>query len=201
MPEDSPQLSPTEAVPDPTPNPAPLQAPIPFNIGEEFGTARKNLPPTKILLIGVAAIAMIAAIASFVMKPRQKATGAIENVVTAEVPNQNLLMVGLELSIHNNGARPFVPREVKAEIETDSASFTDEAASAMDFPRYVQAFPVLAGDGSGPLQFENAVAAGAQTKGMVIVSFPVTADVFAKRKRLRVTIMGPDQVVPLIINK
>ena len=42
---------------------------------------------------------------------------------------------------------------------------------------------------------------GGETKGMVIVTFPVTADVFAKRKLLRVTITGPDQLVPLVLTK
>ena len=36
---------------------------------------------------------------------------------------------------------------------------------------------------------------------MIIVTFPVTSDVFAKRKFLRVTITGPDQLVPLVITK
>jgi hypothetical protein len=170
-----------------------------FDIGEEFGTAKKNLPPVKIVLSAVVAVAIVAAIVSFVQKPRQKATGAIENVVSTEV--QNMIMAGLEISIQNHGEKPFLPREVKAELETDSGSFSDGAASAIDFPRYVQAFPVLAGDGAGPLQFETAVPPGGQTKGMILVTFPVTADVFAKRKLLRVTISGPGQLVPLIITK
>jgi hypothetical protein len=204
--DDAPQSIPPATVSDPTATPAtppeaPKQAPIPFNIGEEFGTASKNLPPLKIILIAVAAVAIIGAVISFVQKPRQKATGAIENVVSAEVPNQNLLMVGVEISIHNQGDKLFLPREIKADLETDSGSFTDQAASAVDFPRYVQAFPALAGDGVGPLQFEKAVRPGGETKGMIIVTFPVTADVLAKRKLLRVTITGPDQLVPLVLTK
>ena len=206
MPDEAPQSIPPATVSDSTATPAtppelPKQPPIPFDIGEEFGTASKNLPPVKIILIAVAAVAIIGAVVSFVQKPRQKATGAIENVVAAEVPNQNLLMVGIEISIHNQGDKPFLPREIKADLETDAGSFTDQAASAVDFPRYVQAFPALAGDGAGPLQFESAVRPGGETKGMVIVTFPVTADVFAKRKSLRVTITGPDQLVPLVLTK
>ena len=206
MPDDAPQSIPPATVSDSTATPAtspepPKQPPIPFDIGEEFGTAKKNLPPLKIILVAVAAVAIIGAVVSFVQKPRQKATGAIENVVSAEVPNQNLLMVGVEISIHNQGDKLFLPREIKADLETDSGSFTDQAASAVDFPRYVQAFPALAGDGVGPLQFEKAVQPGGETKGMIIVTFPVTADVLAKRKLLRVTITGPDQLVPLVLTK
>lgn len=202
MPDDAPQATPPPAIiPDAAPAQTAPQPPIPFDIGEEFGTARKNLPPIKILLIAVGAIAVIAAIVSFVQRPRQAATGAIENITFAEVPNQNLLMVGLEISIDNQGSKPFLARDVKADLETDGGSFTDQAASAVDFPRYAQAFPALAADGTGPLQFENAVQPGAKAKGRIIVTFPVTADVFAKRKLLRVTLTGPDQLVPLVLTK
>jgi hypothetical protein len=205
MPDNARQSVPPAPISDPVVTPetvAPPQAtPIPFDIGEEFGTAKKNLPPLKIILGAVAVVAVIAAIVSFVQKPRQKATGAIENVASSEVPNQNQLMVSLEISIHNQGEKPFLPREIKAELESDNGNFTDQAASAVDFPRYVQAFPTLAGDGVGPLQFEKVVPPGGDMKGLIIVTFPVTADVFTKRKLLRVTITGPDQLVPLVLTK
>ena len=192
MPEDTPQ---TPAEPVTITNlPASLEppnSPIAFDIGEEFGTARKNLPPMKIVGIVVAVIAIVAAIVALMQKPRQKATGAIENVLRAEIPNQNMMMVAIKLSIHNHGKRRFLPREVKTELETDNGSFTDQAASAVDVPRYVQAFPALVGDGTAPLQFETAIAPGGQTKGMIIVTFPVSADVFANRKLIRVTLTGP----------
>jgi hypothetical protein len=201
MPEDASQPS-TPSVSDPAPQPtASAQPPIPFDIGEEFGTANKNLPPLRIVGIVVVVIAVIAAIVAFVQKPRQKATGAIENVLSAEIPNQNMLMVSIELSIHNAGAKPFVPREVKAELETDQGTLSDQAASAADFPRYVQAFPALAGDGTGPLQFQSPVPPGGQTKGMIIVTFPIATDAFASRKLLRLTISDPDQQVPLVLTK
>jgi hypothetical protein len=201
--DDTPQSAPPSST-DPDSSsmpPPPAEPPIPFDIGEEFGTAGKNLPPLKIVGIVVVVIAVIAAIVGFVQRPRQKAAGAIENVVAAEVPNQNQLMVSIELSIHNLGDKPFMPREVKADLETDTGTFTDQAASAVDFPRYVQAFSALAGDGIGPLQFEKAVPPGGETKGIIIVTFPVSADVFAKRKLLRLTITGPHQLVPLEITK
>ena len=72
MPEDTPQPPPPPPPPalsEPVATPAEPQ--IPFNIGEEFGTARKNLPPTKILLLAVAGIALITAVVGLVQKPRQ----------------------------------------------------------------------------------------------------------------------------------
>jgi len=172
-----------------------------FDIGEEFGTAKKNLPSLKIVLICVAAIALIAAIVSLVQKPRQKATGTIDDLATAEVPNQGSILVGIALSIKNPGEKPFLPRYITAEITTDTGTYTDQAASVVDAPRYLQAFPALAAGGQSPLQLENPVSPGGQSKGLVIVSFPITADAFAKRKSLKVTITGPDQLVPLVLTK
>jgi hypothetical protein len=200
--DDTPQSTPPETVSDlrPVP-PEPPTQPIPFDIGEEFGTAKKNLPPLAIILIAVAAVAIIAGVVGFIQRPRQKSTGTIENVVSAEVPNQKLVMVGIEISIQNRGTEPFLPRDIKADLETDGGGFTDQAASAVDFPRYIQAFPALAGDGAGPLQFEKALPPGTETKGTIIVTFPVSADVFAKRKSLQVTITAPGQLVPLVLTK
>ena len=142
MPDDSsPPILPTT---QDSPPPAEPSTPIPFDIGEEFGTAKKNLPSLKIVGIVVAIIAIIAAIVGFVQKPRQKATGTVDNVVSVEIPNQNQLMVGIEISIHNRGEKPFLPREVKAELESDNGSFTDQAASGVDFPQVRPGLPALA---------------------------------------------------------
>jgi hypothetical protein len=194
---------PDETIPTAPPgSPTPQQQPqTSFNIGEEFGTAKKNLPSLKIVLISVAVIAIIAAIVSLVQKPRQKATGAIGDVSTADVPGQNLLMVGIALSIQNPGEKPLLPRDVSAEVATDSGSFTDQAASLVDVPRYLQAFPALAVDNLAPLQLENAIPPGGHAQGLIIVSFPVTADVFTKRKSLKITITDPNQAVPLVLTK
>ena len=51
MPEDTPQPQPQPPQVPSAPVTTPPEPQIPFNIGEEFGTARKNLPPTKILLL------------------------------------------------------------------------------------------------------------------------------------------------------
>ena len=118
-------------------------APTPFNIAEEFGTARKNLPPVKIVLIAVAAIAVIGGIVSLVQRPHSSTTGSIDNVVVVPVPNQNQVMVAVGLSIHNQSQRPYTIHTIKAELEANGSQFNDEPASAVDFDRYFQAFPAL----------------------------------------------------------
>jgi hypothetical protein len=57
---------------------APVAGPA-FHIGEEFGTAKKSLPPVKIVLIGVALIAVVALIASLTQRPHSATAGSIDD--------------------------------------------------------------------------------------------------------------------------
>ena len=77
MPEQiPPPSSPTNPPGEPA---APVSAseakPLP-HMGEEFGTARKNLPPAKIVLIGVAAVLVVGAMVVYLARPTGSATGS-----------------------------------------------------------------------------------------------------------------------------
>jgi len=186
------------------PPPVPTEAAPPktsFNIGEEFGTAKKNLPPVKIVLIGVALILVAWGIAALLQRPRTSASGSIDQVGSVEVPNQNLEIAALNVTIQNHGTKPFWIHTVKAEVETDSGSFSADAVSAADFDRYFQAFPALKEHAIAPLRPESKIAPGGQLSGTIVVGFPLTADAFAGRKLLTVTIQPYDQPVPLVLTK
>ena len=86
-------------------------------------------------------------------------------------------------------------------IETGSDKYTDEAASGVDFERYFQAFLALKEHALAPLEPEAMIEPGGEAKGTIIVSFPVTADTFANRKSIKVTIRPYDQPVPLVLTK
>lgn len=199
MTEDAPATSPS--TPAEAPDPTTPQPRTDFKIGEEFGTAKKNLPPVKIILIGVAVIAIIALIASFTQRPHSAATGTLDDVVAVEIPNQNAVMVAINVSFRNNGEKPYWIHTIQAEVDTDSGTSTEDAASPADFERYYQGFPALREHALVPLQREARINPGGQTKGTIIVSFPVLPDVFARRKALRVKIQPYDQPVPLILTK
>ena len=199
MPEDTPNSTHTQ--PSSEPSAISPQAPIPFNIGEEFGTARKNLPPAKIVLICVGALAVIATVVALVQKPRQTATGSIDNIVTVDLPGQNQVMVAIGLSIHNGDKNRFVVQQIKADFEDSTKSYSDEAASAVDVERYFEAFPALKEHAFDPLKRETRIEPGGDVKGTIIVSFPVTADAFASRKSLTVTISPAEQPIPLVLTK
>jgi len=190
----------SEEIPLP-PSPSPPQPSTPFHIGEEFGTAKKNLPPVKIVLIGVAVIVVIAIIASLVQRPHSATTGSIDDIVSVEVPDQHMIMVAINVAFQNNGIKPYWIHTIKADLDTGSATFSDDAASPADFDRYFQAFPTLKQHALAPLEREAKIIPGGHIQGTIIVAFPVTPDAFANRKSLKVTIQPYDQPVPLVLTK
>jgi hypothetical protein len=199
MPENIPSQSTTAPT---TQEPAAPQAtPIPFSIGEEFGTARKNLPPTRIVLIGVGLILVIGAVVAFVQRPRQTAAGTIDNIVVAPVPNQKQVMVAIGLTLQNRGKTLYVVNDIKADIEVGNDSYSDSAASAVDFERYFQAFPALMAHARDPLKLGATIEPGGEIQSTIIVSFPVMRDAFTNRKSLTVTVTPKDQQIPLVLTK
>jgi len=189
------------AAPSSAPPPSPDEPKIPFHIGEEFGTARKNLPPATIVMIGVAAVVLVAVIIALIQRPHSLATGSIDGIISVEVPNQNLMMVAIHLSVHNGGEKPYWIKSIEAGLDADNSTYTDQAAPAVDYDRYFQAFPALKANAPPPLKRESMIGPNGDLKGMIIVSFAVTPEVFARRTALRVTIQPYDQPKPLVLTK
>jgi hypothetical protein len=192
----------------PVPEPAaetvlgnPSQPPTKFEIGEEFGTAKKNLPPTKIILIGVGLIVVVAAIVALVQKPKTQAIGTIDAAVAAEIPGQNSVMAAINISIENQGKEDFKIHNMKVDVETTAGAQSDEPAPAVDLDRYYQALPELKKRALDPLANETVIAPGATVRGTLVVSFPITPDAFNSRKSLKVTIWPYHATVPLILMK
>ncbi len=202
MPEDPvPPVPPSQAPQPSMPNVPTPDSPTTFNIGEEYGTAKKNLPPIKIVVIPLVIIGVIAAIVALAQRPKSSATGSIGDVVSVEVPDQNTTMVAINVSVQNHGKTAYRIQSIQAALDAGTGQFTDDAASAVDFDRYFQALPALKAHALTPLIPETKIDAGGEAAGTVIVSFPVTPDVFASRKSLTVTIQPYDQAVPLVLKK
>src|SRR6201997_1784561 len=97
-----PDQTPVPPASPPRPQPATIPAApagLTINIGEEYGTAKKNLPPAKIVLICVAAVAVVIVIASFVKRAKPQANGSLDNVVAVEIPGQGSTMVALTFTL------------------------------------------------------------------------------------------------------
>jgi hypothetical protein len=194
------QPVPDQPVPSPQRPSLPSEPITEFRIGEEFGTAKRNLPPAGIVLICVAVIAVIVGIFAFVGRPKPQGAGSIDFVVATDVPGQNMILAAITFTLRNPAARPLWVHTLKAELTTaDGNSFDDEAASAVDLDRYYQAFPVLKESSEPPLPPETKLLARTEQRGTIVVSFKVTKEAFDQRKSLMVTIQPYDQVLPVVL--
>lgn len=196
----------TDQVSDPTPTvppsasaPAPAQ-PTDFNIGEEFGTAKRNLPPAGIVLICIAAVAIVVAVIAFHQRPKPQGGGSIDFVSAAEVPGQSMLLVAVTLTLQNSAEKSLWIHTLKAQLTTaDGHIYEDEAASAVDLDRYFQAFPALKESSEAPLSPETKLLPGTTKRGTIMFSFPATKEAFDQRKSLAVTIQPYDQPLPIVL--
>jgi len=199
----------SDPTPNPTPDPTSAQPASPppqarpvtnFHIGEEFGTARRTLPPAGIVLICIAAVALILGIVAFTERPKPQGAGSIDFVTSAEVPGQDMILAAITLTLRNTGKRPLWIHTLKAQLTTaDDKVLDDEAASAVDLDRYYRAFPALKESAEPPLSPETKLLPGGEQKGTIIVGFKVTKEAFQQRKSLTVAIQPYDQVLPVVL--
>lgn len=172
-----------------------------INIAEEFGTAKRNLPPAKIVAIVLGAAAIVLGIYAFVARAKPQGGGSVDNITAVEIPDQHEVMVAINVTVHNSGEKSLWIHDIKGKIATDSGELSDEAASAMDFDRYFQAFPALKQHALAALPPETKIPPGGQAQGTIVVTFPVTQDGFDKRKSLSVVIQPYDQPLPLVLTR
>jgi hypothetical protein len=180
---------------------APAAPPIPFNIGEEFGTAKRNLPPVKILLITLTAVLLAIAIYSLSNRAKPQGGGQIDNVASVEVPDQNSVLVAITVTLRNNGEKPLWIHSVEATLTTASGTLSDNGASAVDFDRYFEAFPALKQGARPALTPETKLQPGQAIQGTIVVMFPVTQQVFDQRQSISAVIHPYDQPVPVVLTK
>jgi len=183
----------------------PAQPPVPdqptdFDISEEYGTARKSLPPAGIVLICVAVVAVIAAIYALTHRAHALSTGSIDDVVTVPMPGQDMVMVAVNVSLQNNEDKPIWIKTIQATADAGGSKQTDDAAPAVDAQRYFQAFPDLKQHALELMTAETRISPRSKLTGTIVVSFPVKADAFAARKSLTVTITPYDEL-PVVMTK
>ncbi|MFZ0420506.1 MAG: hypothetical protein WAM04_20555 [Candidatus Sulfotelmatobacter sp.] len=204
MPDQTPKpASPPPATPTGPPSstpPTPQRGPT-IRIGDEFGTAKRNLPPVKVLLIALAGVLVIAGVIAFLQRPKPQAAGSLDNVIAVQIPNQTASLVALTFTLRSSGERSLWVHSIQAKVTTSSGDQTSDAVSAVDFDRYYQAFPTLKENAQPALAPEDKLQPGQELKRTVIVSFPVTLDVFNQRKAVSVIIQPYDQPVPVVLTK
>jgi hypothetical protein len=200
---------PTEGLPSedqPTPPPpeprTPTEPVTDFNIGDEFGTAKRNLPPARIVLVAIAIVAVIVAIVAYRGRPQAQGAGSIRFVTAVELPGQSpaVTLAAITFTLLNSTEKSLWVRSLKAQLTAaDGHSYEDEAASAVDLDRYYQLFPSLKESSEPPLPPETKLSPGAESRATIVVSFPVTKEIFDRRKSLEVEIQPYDQPLPIIL--
>jgi len=185
--------------PSATPPPQPTGPTI--HIGEEFGTAKKNLPPGKIVVIAIVLVGIIVAVGSFVKRAKPQASGTLDNVVAVDIAGQNSTMVALTFTIHNTSDKSLYVRTIQSSIKAPSGDATVDAVSAVDFDRYFQAFPTLKNGIQPALTPEVEVPSGQTVTRSIIVAFQKPLDDFNRRQSVSVIVWPYNETVPIVMTK
>lgn len=161
-------------------------------ITEEFDSAKRTLPPAAPVAIALVVVAIVVGIIAFVFRSKPVAQGGIDAVYFSEPANMTNGMVLLQVTLRNVGDKTLYIKSITANLKTDQ-DLSDDAASPSDYERYFMAYPDLKEHATQPLVVETKIAPGAEQKGSVLVSFPVTREQFDARKELDITIEPYDQ--------
>ncbi len=200
MPDEIPVPAPVPGAPS-TSTPPTAQRGHTIRISDEFGTAKRNLPPVRILLIALASVLAITAVVSFLQRAKPQAAGSLDNVNAVQIPGQNAVLVALTFTLRNSGEKSLWVHGIQGKLVTSGGELTNDAVSAVDFDRYYQAFPALKISVQPALAPEDKVQPGEELKRTVIVSFPVLLDAFNQRRSVGVVIQPYDQPLPVILTK
>lgn len=162
-------------------------------ITEEFDSAKRTLPPVAPLAIALVVVVVFIVGVAVVFRSKPVAQGQIDQAFAMQQEDNRYSMVLMQVTLRNVGDKPLFVKEIKSDIMTDQGESADDAASAVDYARYLQAFPDLQMYATEPLKVETKVPPGGEVKGSVMVAFPITKEQFYARKDLNVTIFPYDQ--------
>ena len=213
MPESTP-LPPKTPEPARTPQSAAAQDPFPpkdpgldlgpgvgVSVAQDMAAPERKLPPANIVLIALAGLAVVLAIYGFVGRAKPQGAGSVDNLAVVEIPNQNAVLVAATITLHNSGEKPLWIHTIQGKLKMPDNEYSDDAASAVDFDRYYQAFPQLKQGARAALMPETKILPGNEASGTVIVSFPVTLDAFNQRKSFGISVQPYDQPLPIVLTK
>lgn len=180
--------------------PAVSVSPTDFYIGEEYGTARKNLPPAGILAICIVIVAIGVAVYAFTHRAHPHSSGTIDDVVVVPVQGQDMVLTAINVTIQNNEEKPAWIHTIRVSADVNGKTLSDDAVPAVDAQRYFQAMPELKQHALEMLSVETRIDPGSKIARTVVASFPVKAEDFAARKSLTVTIEPYDEL-PVVMTK
>jgi len=200
-----PVVPPQPPTPEPEPAPQPgldLGPGVGINVQQDMAAPERKLPPLKVLGIAIAALAVLILIISFLVRAKPQGNGSVDNVAAVEIPGQGAMMVAITVTLKNTGEKPLWIHTIEGKMQAASGQeYKDDAASAVDFERYFEAFPALRTNALPTLMPETKILPGGSARGTIIVSFPVRQADFDKRKSVSAVIYPYDQPVPVVLTK
>lgn len=162
-------------------------------ITEEFDGAKRSLPPLATLVAALVVVVVFIVGVAVIFRAKPVAQGQIDRAFAMQQADKPYSMVLMQVTVRNVSDRTLYIKEIKSDIMTDAGTSSDDAASAVDFSRYLQAFPDLQMYVTEPLKVETKIPPGGEAQGSVMVAFPITKDQFYARKDLNVTVVPYDQ--------
>ena len=162
-------------------------------ITEEFDSAKRTLPPVAPLAIALLVVVVFIVGVAYIFRSKPGAQGQIDQAFAMQQADNSYSMILMQVTLRNVGEKTLYVKGIKSDIMTDQGESSDDAASAVDYGRYLQAFPDLQPYATEPLKVETKIPPGGEVKGSVMVAFPITKDQFYARKDLNVTIFPYDQ--------
>jgi hypothetical protein len=110
-------------------------------------------------------------------------------VVGMPDPAEDAFYVVATVHIHNRLRVPVYIKDITATLTApDDSVLTSSAVEKTDLPNLYITFPKVKPLTSAPLYRETSIQPGADAEGMVIVDFPVSQDVWNKRKSASITV-------------
>src|SRR5271165_6746384 len=120
-------------------------------ITEEFDSAKRSLPPVAPLAMALVVVVVFIVGVAYIFRAKPLAAGQIDRAFAQQQADQPYSMVLMQVTVRNIGDKPLYIKEIKSDIVTDKGESSDDAASAVDYSRYLQAFPDLQPYATEPL--------------------------------------------------
>lgn len=162
-------------------------------ITEEFDSVKRSLPPVLTLAAALVVVVVFIVGVAYIFRAKPVAQGQIDRAFAMQQPEKPYSMVLMQVTVRNVGDKTLYIKEIKSDITTNTGELSDDASSAVDFSRYLQAFPDLQMYATEPLKVETKIPPGGEAQGSVLVAFPITKEQWYARKNLNVTIFPYDQ--------